>query len=74
MITPLKAGDNSYWKVAACILVFSIILLGALMIRKRRLESGEDPLADRLLMTTDRMSAEDYQNEKKRDQNRAKTD
>lgn len=74
MITPLKAGDNSYWKVAACILVFSIMLLGALMIRKRRLESGEDPLADRLLMTTDRVSAEDYQNEKKRDQNRAKTD
>ena len=50
------------------------MLLGALMIRKRRLESGEDPLADRLLMTTDRVSAEDYQNEKKRDQNRAKTD
>ena len=74
MITPLKAGDNSYWKVAACILVFSILLLGALMIRKRRLESGEGPLADRLLMTTDRAIAEKYQNEKKQDQNRAKTD
>ena len=73
MITPLKAGDNGYWKVAACILIFSIMLLGALMIRKRRLESGEGPLADRLLMTTDKTSAEEYQNEKKQDRSTAKT-
>ena len=36
MITPLKAGDNSYWKIAAFILIFSIMLLCALLIRKRR--------------------------------------
>ena len=74
MITPLKAGDNGYWKVAACILVFSITLLGALMIKKRRPESSEGPLTDHLLMNRDRTSAEEYQNEKKQDQNRAPTD
>ena len=36
MITPLKAGDNGYWKVAAFILVFGILLLAALLIRKHR--------------------------------------
>ena len=36
-ITPLKAGDNGYWKVAACILIFGIMLLRALLIRKSRL-------------------------------------
>lgn len=38
MITPLKAGDNGYWKVAAVILVFGVLLLAALFLRKRRLD------------------------------------
>ena len=73
MITPLKAGDNGYWKVAAWILVFSIMLLGALIIRKRRPENSEGLSTDHLLMNRDRTSAEEHQNEKKQDQNTAKT-
>ncbi len=73
MITPLKAGDNGYWKVAACILVFSIMLLGALIIRKRRLESSKDPFTSQSLMNTDRTSAEEYQNEKTEERSTAKT-
>ncbi len=36
MITPLKAGDNSYWKIAAFIFIFSIMLLCALLMKKHR--------------------------------------
>ena len=74
MITPLKAGDNGYWKVAACILVFSIMLLGALTIRKRRLDSGKEPFADRLMVYTGRTNSEGEQNEKKQDQSKDGTD
>ena len=50
-ITPLKAGDNGYWKVAACIFVFGIMLLRALWVRKSRLRRygrypSEDDLTD----------------------------
>ena len=42
MITPLKAGDNGYWKVAACIFIFGVLLLAALFIRKRHLSKIDE--------------------------------
>lgn len=75
MITPLKAGDNGYWIVAAFILVFGIMLLAALMIRKRRADAeGDLPLEDSLLKNAERANAAEDQNEKKEDQNTSDTD
>lgn len=46
-VTPLKAGDNGYWKVAAVIMIFGIMLIGALLIRKRRLDRTDSgPFAE----------------------------
>ena len=74
MITPLKAGDNGYWKVAAFILLFSSMLLAALLIRKRRLECGEAPHSDTLPENADRSNAAEAQNEKTQDQNTPSAD
>lgn len=69
MITPLKAGDNGYPKIAACIFIFGVMLLAALIIRRRHLiKTDEGSFTDRLINNTDRTSAAEDQYEKKQDQ------
>lgn len=68
-ITPLKAGDNGYWKVAACIFTFGIMLLRALSIRKSRLHRCNGyPSADDLTNEAERPDAAEEKNEKTQEQ------
>lgn len=68
MITPLKAGDNGYWKVAAFILVFGVLLLAALLLRKRRLDREDrDPCADSLSGNTNLTNAAEVKNEERQE-------